>query len=339
MSRETIEWLNQNTLIGYTDKRGTAWHAMKGYDNHYAGAVPLEDVRKRLFSWTALEGEVTATALTEDGVLTMTDPTRKAIMRSDTGAILGLFRSGYVVHQYDEWLVQQVETILDADLKIAGAGLLKGGGQAWVQIEMEDTLSVNDVEFRPFLLAATSMDGSLATTYKTGATAVVCDNTMNAALAETGERVKIRHSTHSLGRIGEVRDALGILHSTADSFAAEVRALTETTVTDAQWRAFLTATVGDPEAMEAGAGQSRTMRIRGEMEGLYRHDERAATWTGTAYGVLAAANTHAHHYLESRGRSKAERNMSMKVTGAWDTVDSRAVSALRSVGVALPALV
>ena len=62
MSRETIEWLNQNTLIGYTDKRGTAWHAVKGYDNHYAGAVPLEDVRKRLFSWTALEGEVVATS-------------------------------------------------------------------------------------------------------------------------------------------------------------------------------------------------------------------------------------------------------------------------------------
>jgi len=26
MSRETLNWLNTNTLIGFTDKRGHAWH-------------------------------------------------------------------------------------------------------------------------------------------------------------------------------------------------------------------------------------------------------------------------------------------------------------------------
>jgi len=26
MSKESLQWLNSNTLIGCTDKRGTAWH-------------------------------------------------------------------------------------------------------------------------------------------------------------------------------------------------------------------------------------------------------------------------------------------------------------------------
>ncbi len=26
MSRESLNWLNTNTLVGFTDKRGTAWH-------------------------------------------------------------------------------------------------------------------------------------------------------------------------------------------------------------------------------------------------------------------------------------------------------------------------
>jgi hypothetical protein len=34
---------------------------------------------------------------------------------------------------------------------------------------MADTLSVAGVEFRPFLTATTSMDGSIATTYQIGA--------------------------------------------------------------------------------------------------------------------------------------------------------------------------
>ena len=71
----------------------------------------------------------------------MTDPTRKAIVRPDTGAILGIFRTGYKVHDYDQWLIHNVEGILDADLHIGSAGLLRGGAVAWVQVEMADTLN------------------------------------------------------------------------------------------------------------------------------------------------------------------------------------------------------
>jgi hypothetical protein len=111
-----------------------------------------------------------------DGVTTYTDPTRKAIVRPDTGAILGVFRTGYRVHDYDQWLIHNVEGILDADLQIGSAGLLRGGAVAWVQVEMADTLTAAGVEFRPFLTATTSLDGSIATTYQTGAQVVVCDN-------------------------------------------------------------------------------------------------------------------------------------------------------------------
>ena len=57
MSRETLSWLNSNTLIGCTDKRGTAWHSraseQDGVSNHYPGPIPIGDVQERLFHWTA----------------------------------------------------------------------------------------------------------------------------------------------------------------------------------------------------------------------------------------------------------------------------------------------
>jgi len=57
MSKESISWLNTNTLIGCTDKRGTAWHwkaqEQDGQSNHYPGAIPVPDVQDRLFGWQA----------------------------------------------------------------------------------------------------------------------------------------------------------------------------------------------------------------------------------------------------------------------------------------------
>jgi hypothetical protein len=44
MSTETMQWLNQNTLIGYSDQRGHAWHyraSDQGDEpNHYPVPVP-----------------------------------------------------------------------------------------------------------------------------------------------------------------------------------------------------------------------------------------------------------------------------------------------------------
>ena len=53
MSRETLQHLNTNTLIGFTDKRGHAWHYREehqgGESNHYPGPVPVNDILRRLF--------------------------------------------------------------------------------------------------------------------------------------------------------------------------------------------------------------------------------------------------------------------------------------------------
>lgn len=331
MSQETMRDLNNNTLIGYTEKRGTAWHyraSEQGDEpNHYPGPIPVEDVRRRLFPWKAVEGALTTTILTEDGVETITDETRKVIVRPDTGTILGVFKEGYTVHQYDEWLIRNVESLLDSDLAVGSAGLLKGGAVAWVQIEMADTLTVEGVDFRPFLTAATSMDGSLATTYQQGAQVVVCDNTLSAAMLENTSRIRIKHSARSLGRLGEARDALGIVHATADAFADAVRELTAREVSPGDWRKFLYAFSPDDEQ-----ATDRVRRYAGEkrdqLDRLWRWDPRVSPWSGTGYGVVAAVNTWTHHEQWARGGTRVDRNTQRMVTGKVDELDRSSVALL-----------
>lgn len=334
MSRETLETLNTQTLIGFTDKRGKAWHYkadMQGAEpNHYTGAIPVEDVLRRLFAWKGLEGSVESTVLTSEGVIHTEDHSRKAIVRSDNGQILGVFKSGYQIHQYEQWLVTNVENILDADLAIGSAGLLRGGAQAWVQIEMEETLNVAGVDFRPFLTAATSMDGSMATQYVTGAQVVVCDNTLAAAVGgAAAEKFKVKHSRHSLNKIHSVREALGIVHTVAGDFTQMVNQLVDQTVTDAQLEKFLGEWAGASSSSKRS--ESMALRKQGELRSLWYNDERVTPWKNTAYGVLAMVNTHGHHYQTVKNVTRAERNASNAIDGTRAREDRKAMDVLAGV--------
>ena len=340
MPEETSTWLNTRTLIGFTEQRGRAWHYragdQSGEQNHYPGPVPIADVQRRLFGWDAVAASVFAEYFDEDGFVRLTDASRQAIVRpagafgpKDAGAILGLFKDGYVIHQFREWLLGTVGSILDDDLSVGSAGLLRGGAVAWVSVEVPETITTPEgVEFRPNLLACTSHDGSLATTFQRVVTNVVCDNTMSAALSEAGQQFKVRHSRYSRMRLAEARQALPIVHTIADDFAAQVAQLTATTVTDRQWAAFLDAhvSVGDTDRGRALGDRKRDMLTR-----LWNHDARVSPWRGTAWGVVQAVNTYVHHEQTVRSADRAERNMLRAVDGGVDVLDRATLGTLQRI--------
>jgi len=340
MSRETLEHLNTNVLIGNTDQRGHAWHYRAGLQgdqpNHYPGLIPVEDVRSRLFHWQAQSRRIaqeapadaaTMTHLTGDGtpVRWVPIPNRQAIARSDNDHPMGIFADGYLAHQYDQWLLGTVGNILDDDLSISSAGLLREGAVAWVEVSVPEAITTPEgVTFRPNLLATTSFDGSIATTFKRTVTDTVCDNTRACALAESGQVYKVKHSRYSQLRLADARDALAMIYTLADEFTAEIKQLCQTSVSDQQWRGFLDAhtPLVDPQGRDLQGRSATSARLkRATLVDLYRHDRRCAPWAGTAHGVLAAVNTYEHHEAAVRGASRADRNMLRTVTGEFGALD------------------
>lgn len=328
MSTETSEWLNRNVLVGHTAKRGNAWH-YKASDqgdesNHYEGAIPAEDVRRRLFNWKA----VAQPMFIQVGDQLKEVPNKVAIVRDDTNEILGVPSASYVPHQYDEALLSQVEAILDDNITIGSAGLLKGGAIGWVQVEMPENMKVADVEFRPHLLATTSFNGSIATTYKRTVTVVVCDNTRAAALEENGQEFRIRHTANSGLRIANAREALNIVYQLGDSFAREVEELLSVKVSDQVFDKFLLQTFPINDDMGKLAITKATDN-RAQFMTLWNNDERVAPWKGTAYGVLQLVNTHRHHFRPTKGATvRTERNMMDTLTGVTEEQDKRAIQRL-----------
>lgn len=330
MSTETLEWLNQNVLVGFTDQRGEAWHYRASDEgtqsNHYTGAIPIDDVRRRLFHWQAVETPMFVKTANLNNVMV---PNRKAICRNDTYEVLGVVSDSYQPHQYDEVLLTKISDIVDdSDLAIGSAGLLKQGAIAWVQIEMPENMRVADVEFRPHLLATTSFNGSIATTYKRCVTVVVCDNTRTLALSEQGQEYRIRHTSNSSLRIAEAREALNIVFSLGESFTKEIEELLRFKVTDQTYTKF----VHNLFPIKEESSKTATTKAdsdRTEFMRLWDNDPRVSPWKNTAFGVVQAVNTHRQHIRPIRGSTiRAERNMLDNLTGQTDISDKEAYKKL-----------
>jgi hypothetical protein len=244
---------------------------------------------------------------------------------------LGL-KLGYKIHDYDDWLIDNVELLLDDELSIGSAGVLKEGAVAWVSIEVPDTITTPEgVEFRPNLLATTSHDGSLATTYKRVVTNVVCDNTMASRCARRASSSRSSTRATRWASSHDVRDALAIVHSIADDFAAQVATLT----------------AHEGHRLRPGPSSwTRTRRSRTISPGPLAHDGREQA----RQPEPPVEPRHARRALEGHGvgrrpgrqhdgpprghraqHDREERNMLRAVTGGVDKLDAETLTTLTKV--------
>jgi phage/plasmid-like protein (TIGR03299 family) len=383
MSAETSAWLNKMCLIGDTAIRGNAWHyradmqtahitasGRQYLGNHYPGAIPVEDVRDRLFDWEPVSVPVfIRVECSEDEALDARSngepvhseilmgasptgepetyrqwyrfierPMRQAITASDDySADFNIPKTSYSIHRFDEWLLNNVVTMLDGDVHISSAGLLSGRSQAWVEVSLSEIHTVADFPFKPHLLAYSSLDGTLATNYMRAIQAVVCDNTLSAARNETtSQRMKTKHTKHSGIRIADAREALGLIMAEKDEFSQQVSDLVNWKITGKAFNDVLNALIplnldenGEPMSKAAA---TKNENKRAEIVNLWANDPRCAPWKGTAFGVVQTFNTWQHHFKPTRKDTiRAERNMQDAVKGNTAAEDRRVLNALAAV--------
>jgi phage/plasmid-like protein (TIGR03299 family) len=354
MSKETASWLNQNVLIGCTEKRGKAWHHRAefqtpwdytdesgelhiGVGNHYPQGIPVEDVQGRLFAWEPVTAPVYALVSNEDGTVDVNSyveiPNQKRVFPSDDPShTFWIAKDSYSPHDYSDSLVGAVSDLVDTskgDLVISSAGLLAGRAIAWVEVSVPDSIVTPDgIEFRPNLLATTSLNGTVATTYKRTCTDVVCDNTRAIALAEKGQTYKVKHSKYSNLKLADAREALAIIHTTADDIEKEFHELCMIDVTDKQFFDIVKEIVA-PETNKEQSKMATTLQEKKteQLSQLWRNDNRVTPWANTGYGVVQAFNTWGQHFKGTRrGTTMAERNMLATIKGDIEAED-RAVYA------------
>lgn len=340
MSAETEEWLNSHCLIGFTDKReasstitpyfkadGRAWWWKKSLEgaepNHYPGAIPVEDVVRRLFNFKI--GAEPVYVLRNGQPVPIIG--KRAISASDDGHVFNVAGDTYAIHQFEEWLIKNVANLLDSDLGIGSALLLKNRAVAVVQVEVPDNFATPEgVEYRPNLLAVSSSDSSFATIYKRTIIVTACDNSRDEALGEKGQEYKLKHRKGSDLRIGEARDALQIIFEAGQDFADEIARLCAAEVTEKQFESVLQALVPVPAV--PGRSQTTADSKRQEIRSLYRNHEAVAPWLGTAWGVSQAFNTWEQHCKTVKSAHRIERNYSNLIRGGVGAQELTVLEAL-----------
>ena len=352
MSQETSQWLNENVLIGCTSKRGNAWHYRAdlqtpwsfeledgttdiGVGNHYDGGIPLIHVKGRLFNWAPETAPVFAEV--EPGKFEAIPNQKRVYPSDDPSHTFWLAKDSYQPHDYEDSLLNAVQDIVDtpgSDLVISSAGLLKQRAVAWVEVSVPDSITTPEgIVFRPNLLATTSLNGTVATTYKRTCTNTVCDNTMAIALAEKGQTYKVKHSKYSNLKLADAREALAIIHTTADDIEAEFAELCRIDVTDSQFFAIVDEiTMPGGKEPESKMGKTLTEKKKGELSQLWRNDNRVSPWANTGYGVVQAFNTWEQHFKGTRrGTTTAERNMLATINGDIEKGDREVYSTMMRV--------
>ena len=156
---------------------------------------------------------------------------RHVLFRSDTGRPLSIVSSGYKTVQPAE-VMEFFRHITDlGGFEMESAGVLAEGKRIWALAKVSDGQEVvpGDV-VRPYLLLATSYDGSMATTAKFTTVRVVCQNTLSMTeRADSGASVKVLH--RETFNADKVRNQLGFVTTAFDRFMLDAKRLSERRLT------------------------------------------------------------------------------------------------------------
>lgn len=244
-------------------------------------------------------------------------PDRKVLYRSDTLKPLSVVSRDYNVVQ-----PRAIVEFFDAMVKSGGfsietAGALSGGKRVWALAKLGDGVDIiGQDRVRPYMLAATSYDATMATVVKFVNERVVCHNTITAALGEDGKQIKIYHSQEFDPT--RVRQDMGVALDAFEAWVIKARRMASYELKDEE-AALLTADLVGPltklEDVTQAAGYQAIMNLfKGQAIGS------GLTQGGTLWQWLNATTEYIDH---SRGRSNDTR-MNSAWFGAGDKFKSDA---------------
>jgi phage/plasmid-like protein (TIGR03299 family) len=250
---------------------------------------------------------------------------RKVLYRSDNSKPLGILSDGYKIVQ-PKTVVEFFRTIVEREgAKIDVAGVLDEGQRVWVLAKLNRSADIflGDI-VEPYLLCATSYDGSMSTVAKLTGIRVVCNNTITAAVGYKGEGQSEKDRDGSTIRVKHTDDFdpektridLGIVYDQWESFISVQRKLARQPIDESFAVEFLKRLLPTPAIVDEKTGK----RIEGDVTitrpflkimDLFKGNGIGAqlpSSKGTAFGLLNAVTEFVDHHRGSDSK---------RLTAAW----------------------
>jgi phage/plasmid-like protein (TIGR03299 family) len=168
-------------------------------------------------------------------------PNSKAVQRDDTGAIIGVVGSSYVLKQNKDAFRFFDPFLHEKDCYISTAGVLSGGKKVFITAEIETSNNeiVDGDEIKNYLLLANAHDGSMKLTTKFVTERVVCANTLRVALAEGGAFRSVSHTSSMDSKLSQIQASLSLAKKSFEDTAMRYQQLAATNLSTEQFRGYL----------------------------------------------------------------------------------------------------
>lgn len=157
----------------------------------------------------------------------------KANVRDSDRKVLGVVTDRYRVIQNDEAFAFTDE-LLGAGVKYETAGSVQGGRKVWLLAHMPHEYIISGERISPYLLFSNTHDGSGAIKVALTPIRVVCQNTLNLALANAKRSWSMIHTGDIKEKMQEAKDTLFLAENYMDELGKEFEALRMKKLTDKQ---------------------------------------------------------------------------------------------------------
>lgn len=285
----------------------TPWH---GLGNQLSPQRPIDVwTHEAGMNWQIETGDVLFNAGGSDELRIKSFADNKVLFRSDTLAPLSVVSKRYQIVQPREVLEFYRDLVAVGGFELETAGVLKGGRKFWALARTGQAQRLKgDDAIKGYLLLATSCDGTLATTAQFTSVRVVCNNTLQVAVAHPGGAVKVPHSTQFDPAL--VKQSLGIGVTAWDAFMGDVKRLAARPVDQYEASRFLIEVFGNADQlMEEQPNQKALQTVRSLFEGKGRGSELASA-QGTAWGLVNGVTEFVDHHRKAR-------NQDFRLDSAW----------------------
>lgn len=244
-------------------------------------------------------------------------PQRKAVVRSDTGEVLGVVGNSYVPVQNSQAFGFLDAVVGDGSLRYHTAGALGKGERVWMLAKLPNEIRIKNSEdvTEQFLLLSNSHDGTSSLRVFFTPIRVVCANTLGAA-ERRGRRqgVSIVHKGDLDAKVNEAQAVLGLAKRFYDSLGEKMNVLANYYPNRKKIEDYFESLYPNiPDARN-----TRSENVRKELMHLFEHG-RGQNIPATRLSMWAAFNAvteYVDHHRSTRGKTDLDR-ASRRLESAW----------------------
>jgi len=226
-------------------------------------------------------------------------PNHYATVRTDTDQVLGVVGKDYEI-------VQNVDAFTFFDAIVGGkdgilyetAGALANGSRIFITAKLPDYIRVgrNDCIER-YLFLTTSHDGLGSIQIAFTPIRVVCRNTLNAALANQVNCIKIRHTASATDKLKEAHKMMGISNSLSEELEAIYNRWSRVRITDREVKKLIQLAMAPSKEVLAnvqkGADDELSTHFNNMVDDVFQYamispTQQEETTKGTLFGAYNA---------------------------------------------------